>query len=125
MDTEYPVSPRAPGVERAAPGDDPHAIIQEYQRRRAEFRPWWNRNFLLFALPGFTVFALGGPVLQIPALALAGFAIFALGMLRGFVILYRHLRCPVCDRLQSPQWCYPHRVCLGCGAALSYGPGDS
>jgi hypothetical protein len=54
-----------------------------------------------------------------------GFPLFAFGMLRGLLLLHRHLRCPICNRLQSPEKRFPNRVCQGCGAALSYGPEDS
>jgi hypothetical protein len=102
------------------------ALIDEYQRRRRAFKPDWNRNFLLVALPGFVCFLLGNPMaLELPPLVFLGFALFAIGFLRGFLIARRHLRCPTCDRFQSPQKAFPHRVCLGCGTALSYGPEDS
>jgi len=102
------------------------AIIGEFQRRRREFRPQWTRNFLTLALPGFALFALGHPMaVHVPALAVAGFVLFGAGMLRGFLIAWRHLRCPVCDRFQTPRKCFPHRACLGCGAALSFGAEDS
>jgi hypothetical protein len=102
------------------------AIIDAYQRRRQEFKPLWNRNFLYFMLPGFALFGLAHPmVLDVEPLVLLGFGIFAVGMMRGIWIMRRYLRCPVCDRFQSPQKSYPHRVCLGCGAALSRGHEDS
>jgi len=55
----------------------------------------------------------------------AGFPLFVFGLLRGFLIAWRHLRNPVCHRFQSPQKSFPNRVCLGCGAALSCGSEDS
>lgn len=101
-------------------------IVEEYQRRRREFQPLWNRNFLLVALPGFLLFLLGNPTLiDVPALVFVGFPLFAFGLLRGLLIASRHLRCPTCDRFQPPQKALPNRVCLGCGAVLSYGTADS
>jgi hypothetical protein len=108
------------------PNEITNAVVEEYQRRRREFQPLWNRNFLLVALPGFLLFLLGNPMmLDIPNLIFIGFPLFGYGMLRGLLIAKRHLRCPVCDRFQSPGKSLPNRVCLGCGAALSYGMEDS
>jgi hypothetical protein len=64
-------------------------------------------------------------LLDVPPLISIGFVLFGFGLLRGLRIMHQHLRCPLCNRLQSPKKSYPHRVCLGCGAALSYGMEDS
>jgi hypothetical protein len=106
--------------------EKPDVVVDEYQRRRREFKPLWDSNFFRVALPGFALFFLGNPViLDIRFLALVGTPLFAFGLFRGLLIAYRHLRCPVCDRFQSPRKMFPNRVCLGCGAALSYGPEGS
>jgi hypothetical protein len=100
--------------------------VEEYQRRRREFRPLWDRNFLFIAFPGFGLFGLGSPmVLDIRPLVIIGFLLFGFGLVRGLLIARRHLRCPVCDRIQSLQKWYRCRICRGCGSALSHGWGDS
>ena len=99
---------------------------EKYQKRRREFQPLWNRNFLLVALPGFVLFLLANPVLlDLEPLVFVGFPLFAFGLLRGFLLMRRYLRCPTCNRVQNFGRYYPNRQCLGCGADLSYGPGDS
>jgi len=97
--------------------------IAEFQRRKREFQPRWNRNFLIFALPGFVLFAVGGP-LEKP-LSLAGMGLFLVAVVRGACYIFRYRRCPVCAGLQLPAWHSPYRSCGGCGARLSWGWKDS
>ena len=94
---------------------DPESeTIAEYQRRKREFQPLWNRNWLTLFLPGFVLFALGGPVGNVPLVAIAGFAICAAAAVRGMMLVLRYCRCPACDTVQWPAVYFPYRQCRGC-----------
>lgn len=97
--------------------------IAEFQRRKREFQPRWNRNFLAFALPGFVLFAVSGSLEE--PLSLAGIGLFLIACIRGAYYVFRYRRCPVCADVQVPRWQFPYRRCDGCGARLSWGWKDS
>ena len=103
-----------------APGND---VLAEYQQRRREFQPFWNRNWLVF-FAGFVLFALGGET-DLSSVAIAGFAICAAAGVRGVMLMRRHLRCPACETIQWPAVCFPYRQCRDCGQRLSQGWRDS
>ena len=99
---------------------DSAAIIAEYQERKRLFQRLWNRNMLLLATPGFILFALGNPlVLDSNRLVIAGLVLFGPAVACGAYFVFRYRRCPACDRVQTPEWRFPYRSCLGCGARLS------
>lgn len=101
------------------------AIVEEYQERKREFQRLWNRNMLV-GFPGFVLFALGNPLLlDRQPLVIAGLALFGAALVRGVYLIFRYRRCPVCDRVQTPEWQFPYRTCTGCGARLSVGWKDS
>lgn len=111
------------------PTDHEAAIVAEYQSRLRELKPLWNRNFLLLFLPGFLLFAIGGPGgLLLPGgqanhnlwLIVPGLALCAVAGIRGVRLMLKYRRCPVCDRFQSVEMRIPYRRCLGCGSRLSH-----
>ena len=66
--------------------------IAEFQERRREFQRHWNRNWLFVFLPGFLLFAAGGPGgLLLPGgeahhnlwLIVPGVCLGVIGMARG------------------------------------------
>jgi len=117
------------------PSDTDRKIIAEYARRKKEFQLHWNRNMLTLGFPGFILFGLGGlgegmlgrsPGNISVVVALVGFAIFAFALARGvFYYSSQYLRCPVCNKQQSPAIHFPYRSCDGCGQRLSEGWKDS
>ncbi len=109
-----------------APGEPPDLLIEMFQKQRREFQPQWNRNFFRIMLPGFLLFLLAHPmVLDIRPLLFVAIPLFFVGLMRGFYLAHRHLRCPMCNRMQYSEKRYPQRICIGCGNALSYGWEDS
>ena len=108
--------------------------VARFQEQLREFTPLWNRNILLFFLPGFLLFGWGGPLgLLTPEdkphdirwMIYTGIALCVVGAVRGAIIASRYRRCPVCNRFQLPEWRLAYRSCTGCGARLSLGVKDS
>jgi hypothetical protein len=96
------------------------AIIEEFQRRRREFRRPWNQNFLVLGLPGFLVF-MTAVMTNTKVTALVGIAVILVAAARGATIVLKYQRCPVCDSVQSPGIQLPYQMCRTCGARLSRG----
>jgi hypothetical protein len=122
------LQPKHHGEDRP-PSDRESAIVAEYLSRLRELKPLWNRNILLLFLPGFLLFAAGGPGgLLLPGghanrnlwLIVPGIALCAIGAFRGVRLMLKYRRCPVCDRFQSVEIRIPYRTCTGCGARLTH-----
>ena len=60
------------------PQEDP--VIAEFQDRRREFHPPWNRNFFFLLAPGFALAALGHGYFEQAWMTLVGAPLFAVGM---------------------------------------------
>jgi hypothetical protein len=103
--------------------DDPY--IAEFQRRRREFQPQWQRTLGLIFLPGFVFFVLGGQLPAARALVYPGIVVMLAGAVRGAWLIFTYRRCPACGAFQKPQIQYPYRTCRGCGVRLSMGAKDS
>ena len=99
-------------------------VIAEFQRRRREFKPLWTRNIGLVFFPGFAIFVIGGQTDKL-WLVIPGIAVCLVGAARGFVLILRYRRCPVCGMVQTPRVQLPYRICRGCGNRLSLGAKDS
>lgn len=104
------------------------AVIAAYQARLRELKPRWERNFLFIFLPGFLMFAIGGPGgLLLPGgqahhnlwLIIPGVALCLIGGIRGFRLMSKYRRCPQCETFQQNEFRIPYRTCVGCGARLS------
>ena len=99
-------------------------IISQYQEAKREFKPLWNLNWLIFAAPGFVLFAVGGETHSDAFVAL-GFSLFVVAMIRGLLLWRRYKRCPACNAVQGGRVRIPFRKCGSCGARLSHGWKDS
>lgn len=99
--------------------------IAEFQRRRREFQPQWQRTVGFIFLPGFVLFVLGGQVASARALVYPGIALCLAGAARGAWLVFKYRRCPACGAFQKPKMYYPYRSCESCGERLSVGAKDS
>ena len=109
-------------MDNEKPENDP--TIVEYQRRRKELQPKWNRNVLFLALPALLLFGWAGETGRKP-LALVAFGVFAAAGYRGWRLWSRYRRCPECDAVQGGGLRFPYLSCRECGVRLSIGAKDS
>lgn len=105
---------------KVLPQDEP--VIAQFQDRRREFRPPWNRSFFFLLAPGFALSALGHGYFEQAWMVWIGVPLFAAGLLRGFMLWREHLRCPRCETVQAAEgWQLPYLTCRSCRARLSVG----
>ena len=104
--------------------EPPDAYVDEFQRRRREFQPLWQRTIGLIFFPGFILFVVGGQT-NVRPVVFIGLAMCLVGAVRGAILAFKYRRCPACGAFQKPKIHYPYRSCDGCGVRLSVGVKDS